>query len=380
KLTAREVRLIFDFERKASSKRGFLMVSRGYLGNALKCILGYSYALAESMGLDPPGIVMKTADREYTVTLRVDRVRETTKLEVAAKRRQDDGFTTFIVKFPKALGQDLSALKNIIFATSMVNPSRKISYNLFGEKATLGQVDSGKPLRRETSVLWYTEKQFLSLVKDFIKARPNTKLKEFIPLFRGYSSKKVIGEILQELSDANHHDSRGKGSVQFFPATPIKDLSEKDIIALFKILKARSKPIGKRSIRSVLGCVGEDLFEKVLVRYGWRRVRYVIMPAVRVECPELYCRGESCDNQDHVEFPYLVEVAVFDRKEDGEGLKVYQCVNFMASMEDVFSRIYNIPYHLGRAGVTEDMPVTVVAHLVCPVLKWLNYGKSVLDE
>jgi hypothetical protein len=52
----------------------------------------------------------------------------------------------------------------------------------------------------------------------------------------------------------------------------------------------------------------------------------------------------------------------------------------MASMEDVFSRIYNINYHLGRVGITEDTPVTVVAHLVCPVLKWLNYGKSGLSE
>jgi hypothetical protein len=83
----------------------------------------------------------------------------------------------------------------------------------------------------------------------------------------------------------------------------------------------------------------------------------------------------------HVEFPYLIELAVIDRKKDDqEGLKVYQCVNFMASMEDIFSRIYNINYHLGRVGISRDMPVTVVAHLVCPVLKWLNYGKSGLDE
>ncbi|RLI43212.1 hypothetical protein DRO69_09515 [Candidatus Bathyarchaeota archaeon] len=379
KLTAQEVRMIFDFEKKASSKRGFLMVSRGYLGNALKCILGYSYALAESKGLKPPAILVKTANREYTVTLTVDRIREATKLRVVTKRRRDDCLTTFVVRFPKDLEQDLSVLKDVIFATSMVNPTRRITYNLLGEKGTLGSADSGKPLRRETSVLWYTQKQFLSLVKDFVKARPDTKLKEFISLFRGFTSKKVVGEILQKLNSSNH-DSQGNGSVQFFPATPIKNLSEKKIIALFKVLKARSKPIGKRSIRSVLGCVGKDSFEKVRERYGWERLRYVMVSAVRVECVEFYCHGESCDSPDHVEFPYLVEVAVFGRKEDGEGVKVYQCVNFMASMEGVFSRIYDIPYHLGRAGVTKDTPVTVVAHLVCPVLKWLNYGKSALDE
>ena len=82
-----------------------------------------------------------------------------------------------------------------------------------------------------------------------------------------------------------------------------------------------------------------------------------------------------------MEFPYLIELAVFDRDEgDTEGLKVYQCVNFMASMEDIFSRIFDVKYRLGRVGITPDMPVTVVLHLVCPVLKWLNYGKSGLDE
>jgi len=52
----------------------------------------------------------------------------------------------------------------------------------------------------------------------------------------------------------------------------------------------------------------------------------------------------------------------------------------MASMEDVFAKIFNINYRLGRVGIRQDTPVTVVAHLVCPVLKWLNYGKSGLDE
>ena len=51
KLTLREIKLILDFENKASSKRGFLRVSRGYLGNALKCIFGYSYALASRRDL-----------------------------------------------------------------------------------------------------------------------------------------------------------------------------------------------------------------------------------------------------------------------------------------------------------------------------------------
>jgi hypothetical protein len=386
KLTVKELRLILDFENKASSKRGFLRVSRGYLGNALKCIFGYSYALAESKGLNPPDIVVKSANHEYTIVLKPDKVREVIKSKIGTAKRKDDGFTTFIVKFPKFDVREEhhpsrpSVLKDLIFATSMVNPSRKITYNIFGEEGSLGSAEGGNSIRNETSVLWYTGKQFLSLYKDFVRATPDAKLKGFIPLFRGFTSKKVIGEILQELTTAVNHDSKTSKYVQFLPATPIKDLSVNAIVALFKIMRAKAKPISKRSVKSVLGCIGEGSFEKLREQHGWQRLRYVIMPAIRVECPEYYHHDEHCDNLDHVEFPYLIELAVFDRKQDGEGLKVYQCVNFMASMEDLFSRIFDISYRLGMVGITEETPVTVVAHLVCPVLRWLNYGKSSLDE
>jgi len=136
------------------------------------------------------------------------------------------------------------------------------------------------------------------------------------------------------------------------------------VIALFRIMRAKAKPISKRSIKSVLGCVGEDSFERLREQHGWRRLRYVIMAARMVECHRRYVHElGDCDGLDHVDFPYLIELAIFDREDDGKGLKVYQCVNFMASMEDIFSRIFNINYRLGRV-----------------VLKWLNYGKSGLDE
>jgi hypothetical protein len=213
KLSLKEIKLILDFENKASSKRGFLRVSRGYLGNALKCILGYSYALAESRGLIRPDITVKSAGYEYRITLKPDRVKGIIDSEIVTTKRDDDGFTKFIVKFPKddinispsmkTHPSNPSVLKDLIFATAMVNPTRKISYNLFNiERGTLGSAQEGKALRQETSVLWYTRKQFEYLFEDFLRARPETHLKEFIPLFRGFTSKKVIGEILQNLNSS----------------------------------------------------------------------------------------------------------------------------------------------------------------------------------
>lgn len=383
KLSLEEVQMILDFESKASSKRGFLMVSRGYLGNALKCIFGYSYALAELQGLIPPDIIIKSADTEYQIALNPDRVNEVIKSEIKTIKRQDDGFTTFIVKFPTSsvtTEGTISVLLDLVLATSMVNPTRKVSYNLFDSlKDVVGSEQSSKPIRKETSLLWYTTKQFQALFNDFLRAKPETQLKEVISLFRGFTSKRVIGEILHNLGGSVNHDSQGS-PVQFFPATHISNLSEKAVSELFAIMKMKSKPITKRSIASVLGFVGKESLEKLQEREGWKRLRYVMIPGIRIECSKYYHDSNPCSNLDHVEFPFLVELAVFDRAEDGKGLKVYQCVNFMASMEDIFARIFDIQYRLGRVGITKETPITVVAHLVCPVLKWLNYGKSGLDE
>jgi len=389
KLSPEDIGRIVDFENKASSKRGFQRVSRGYLGNALKCIFGYSFALAESAGLDPPDILVKSVRYEYRIALKPDRVRGVINSDIVTTKRKDDGFTTFVVRFPKDDKKNKtnpespsspSALKDLIFATSMVNPTRKIIYNLFNsERGSLGSAEGGKALRQETSILWYTRKQFEALFEDFLRARPEAPLKEIIALFRGFTSKKIIGEILHDLNSHNH-DCRKNGNLQFFPVTPIEKLSREAIARLFDSLRARAKPIGKRSIPSILGAVGKEPFEDLCKRNGWK-LRYVMLPGIKIDCPEYHDNKKPCINENHVEFPFQIELAIFDRREDDrEGLKVYTCVNFMASMQDVFGQIFDIKYRLGRVSITEKSPVTVVAHLVCPVLRWRNFGKSDLDE
>lgn len=385
RLTLEDIKLVLDFENKASSKRGFLRVSRGYLGNALKCIFGYCYALAIDKNLEPPEVIIESGPYRYTVNLKVDRVNEKIESQVDRSEREYTEYTTVIIKLPtNPQTSNPTILRDVVFATSLVNPNRLIRYNFYDkEKGSLGCAeDNGTNLKQQTSVLWYKPKQFETLFNDFLRARPDTKLKEFIAMFRGFTSKKVIREILQQLNRHNH-DSEPIETVQFLPSTAIRDIPQAQVTLLFTIMKGMAKPISKRSIGAVLGCIGEKQFEALRKRHNWKRLRYTKIPAFRIECPHsgMYRHDlEKCSHKDHVEFPYLIELAVFDRQDDNQGLKVYQCVNFMASMEDIFSRIFNIKYRLGRVGITENMAVTVLLHLVCPVLKWLNYGKSGLDE
>ena len=93
-----ELELVLDFDNKASSKRGFLRVSRGYLGNALKCLFGYSYALAEAMELPPPEILVRSHEAEYTIILKPDRVREVIDSDIVTRETEDTGFNSFTLR------------------------------------------------------------------------------------------------------------------------------------------------------------------------------------------------------------------------------------------------------------------------------------------
>jgi hypothetical protein len=380
KLTREELQLILDFENKASSKRGFLRVSRGYLGNALKCLFGYSYALAESKGLSPPPVIVQSGGFCHKIVLKPDRVWEVIDSEIESTDASDDGLTMLTVKFPRDdVSLNPSALWDMVSATHMVNPDRTIIFRVNGRETILAGSGTRKPLRRETSLLWYNSKQFTDLFNDFLRTVPETKLGDFIALFRGFRrDNRMCQRKLQELNAGNHDSGRAENlQFAFSPGTPIRDLPAPVVGKLFALLKDEAKPIRRRSIPSVLGIVGEESFKRLCERNGWKNLRYIVLCGNRMECPEPNHDG-SCPNPDHVEFPCLIELAVLDRL-DQEGLKLYQCVNFMASTEDVFSRLYNIPYHLGRAGIGKDTSMTVVAHLVCPVLRWLSYGKSVLE-
>jgi hypothetical protein len=362
-------------------------------------------------GLKPQTLIVRSAGREYSVSVKVDRTFEKAEPDVRMRRVRDDGLTTFTVKLPMGLGEDIESLEELLHATSMVNPSRRITYNLLGKENSLGSPQGFQPLERETAVQWYSYKQFEELFKDYVKAKPDAKLSEFISIFRGFARTKTIIEVINETNKALHAQAVGQNSISkkesgdtdeititqgegsaFLEmekeATPltlytsIKDVARapQALRQLLKTMKAKAKPIPKRSVaRYILKPVGRESYEKLCAQNGWRNLRYVRLVGFKGECPRCYNGDLACTELDHVEFPFMVEVAVFDR-DDAEGLKVYQCVNFMASMEDVFKGLFDVSYRLGRVGINAETPVTVVVHIVCPVLRWLDYGKTSIGE
>jgi hypothetical protein len=376
-----DLELILDFENKASSKRGFLQVSRGILGNALKCIFGYTYALAESRRLVPQPITISSGVVTYPISIKPNKIGQVIESQIIEQPRIDDGFTSVQVCFPanrdRALSECVKELRSKIVGSAIVNPTRKISFNLFGEEATIGMAQEGNEIRQETSVLWYNAKQFIELFEDYLRTSPDSHLKNFIGMFRGFSRKAAIRDILHEVNGSNVDAEAQK--MQFVPSLPLKDLSDQAVRRLFSVMKGKSKAISKRSIPDVLGCVGQENFEKLRQQHGWPRSRYVQLIGIKRLCPNPYHSSEPCENLDHVELPYLVELAIIDRN-DHEGLQLYEAVNFMASSHHVFSSMFDIQYRLGRVGIAQSSHVTIIVHVVSPVLPWLNYGKTSLGD
>ncbi|MBL7080774.1 hypothetical protein ISS39_10665 [Candidatus Bathyarchaeota archaeon] len=387
RITLEDVKLILDFSNKASSKRGLLQVSRGAHGNALKSLFGYGYVLAEEAELTPPEAHVSSHGETFGIRISPNRVSQEIEHEITVEQTPQTECNAFTFRFPvdrimlrTVTGQETGEptleaqrLYDHILATAMVNPERRIIYDLWGiHVGTFGEPCEAGSLRKDTSALWYEPDEFTELLYDYARARPETQLKEFISLFRGFTAKKIQREILHSLRDSPNHDSQTSENVQFFPGTPVRDLSPSEAERLYGILRSMAKAVTKRSTSKTLGCVGKERFEAVKEREGWTGMKYD-MKEDRVEP----LKGRSGEPLSHASYPFLIELAVFDRApDDAEGPKVYSCVNFMASDDALFSRLFNVEQRLGQVGITPETPVTVVVHLVCPVLKWLNYAKT----
>lgn len=375
-----DLELILDFENKASSKRGLRQISRGMLGNALKSIFGYSFALSEDKGLVEPSITVESGKFQYKTKLKPDIVNQKIDHEpIDTIERLDNGLTTITVGFPseKTIDELKIVLKNKIIGTSMVNPCRIINYNIYGEEGVLGTAEETTVGEVETVISWYNLKKFTELAEDYIRVRPEIKVKDYIALFKWFSRQLAIKDILFELNRRNLDSQNGR-HMQFVPSTPLKNFSRQDMVQLLEIMKTQSKPINKRSTPNLLGHVGEHSFERIQQQHGWPKLRYIRLCGMNISCPEHWHTG-PCRNLDHVESPYLVELAIFDRN-DTEGLKVHQAVNFMDSSHDLLHSMFNLQFRLGRVGITESSSITIVAHVVSPIPPWTNYGKTALGN
>ena len=100
KITLEDVKLLLDFSNKASSKRGLMRVARGIHGNALKCVFGYGYALAEAAELAPPEAQVSSHGETFRIRIAPDRVSQEILHEVTVEETPQTEYNAFAFRFP----------------------------------------------------------------------------------------------------------------------------------------------------------------------------------------------------------------------------------------------------------------------------------------
>ena len=310
KLTPKVIDQIFDFDNKASSNRGLMRLSRGRIGNALKCIFGFSYISAELKNLPIPSIIIESGASKFTITLSHDNVRMNSP-SIQISKRIDRG-TVISVKFPVQNYLDTKEIERTIEATALVNPTKKITYEFMGKETVYENIADGKDPIQETSALWYKLEEFTELFLDYAASCPDLTLKRFITsMFRGFQSHEATYPFLQDPLYKNGAD------------TLLTKVSREGIEKLYANMKALTKPIDdSRTVKSVLGIVGKEAFEKRCEKNGWTLCDngYSLNIGVAYDCRVSMEEHEDCKDLSHVEYPFALEIAKILRPEDNKGL------------------------------------------------------------
>lgn len=408
KFTKEDLLKILDYDHASSSKRGLFTKRPGCKGNASKAKFTLSCVLAEEAGVAPPPIIVKSGPKQFSFTLSRNILRQKIDYDLKEEDRDDDGFTIVEVIFAQKNLDSITAilirssLYRMISGVHLFAPWLTIDYEIPGTISTLkASANKLRDQKEKTSALFYTQVQLRKLLLEYVLTTPKLKYKKLCnELFRDFSKEAPL-ENLQNWSsftlESKNPIYAKIPDVALKPDPAMSEIPAELFDAIALAMKYQSNPIQKRSIPSFLlpypvdvrnpneiPRVREESIRKVAEANGWSNMRYKMEALSIIRCPygsEPH-RIQECQEPNHVEFPVILEIAAFDHsQEDGQGLQVFEGVNYMSSLEShLFERVYSIATHLIKAGVSESTPLTLLIHLVTPVQDcWLNEGKTDID-
>lgn len=211
-----------------------------------------------------------------------------------------------------------------------------------------------------TSAHWYTPEQLRALMAACVTAErsggsPRT-VRDFIGEFRGLSStvkRKRILARLPHLAGLSLGDCVQDG-----------DIDPGVVSALLQAMRAETNPVKPAD----LGILGKTHVEGWLARQGG------VTPTIR------YQRVSGVDESTGL--PFVFEFA-FGARNDDECRRLYIGINSAPTLVDPFRSLtrYGVSLEglLNQHYVVSDAPVTCIAHLTCPHLRFTDRGKSALE-
>ena len=340
-----------DYAIRVSDKTGYVSPSRGQQGNALKTVWAAPFVATGNGWIE-----VETAAYRRVVRVTLDRIAQVPRLECSDAGPPDVKTGTRIVVHWRGIARSLTNYDppdfySVVCATADFNPHCTLTATAPGLHKTFPATAPGwahwRP-DRPTAPHWYTPERLRALVALLLHTEQRTgkarSVNEFIREFHGLSGTAKAKAVAQtaNLTGAMLRDLVHAG-----------DVDMPRLSALLAALRDAARPVKP----DALGLLGQDHCAVQLQRYG--------------VAPDSIEYRRAMGEADGL--PYCLEVA-FGVKRDGMPTRTLRVgINFSPALGQPFAVLDTA---LTEARCTQWDPVALLVHLVCPLVKFTDRGKT----
>jgi hypothetical protein len=348
-----------DYLVRVSDKSFYVSPTRGQLGNALKCVWAAPFVANGEHGL----IEVMTRGVTYGVDVKLNHLVQEPELKLFQKPGFVKNGTLVKIHWP-GVASYLVERRHVDFYNSYPSIGDIVSgFACFNPHLTIRlrgaleiervKTDWQKSKPDDlTSPHWYNADRLKALIGAYIKTdteggRSRT-VREFVAEFRGLSAtarQKAVTESAR-LSGAYLTDLLDKDQIR-------TDL----VSSLLAAMQKESRPVKPLA----LGAVGEEHLKNHMIE------RCGVQPeSIKYKRAAGVTKG----------VPYLWEFAFGIHKEDTQSANVIVGLNWTPTLKNPIRELLKL---LGENRVDSHDPVVLVVHLACPVMPFMDRGKSVLS-
>jgi len=364
-LSRENLEKILDFSRFSSSKYYQKKPQRGYMGNALKAIIGIPFAFAKLHGHVPH---VKVISNGFCHTIRLKVIQsDNVTVNIESKETEVNGTTVqvFLPALNKYWGWNKHYL-DLIKSYSIFNPAVSFTISLQREQEHItrsypGEESPLKTFKGKPSIHWCTVEE----LRRYILALEETtsiSVDQFISSFFGFSTKARREEILNPIN--------------ITPETDLSEISQDKVDQIYDAMVSSRKPpkpeqltqIGEKQLLSKITIAYS---EPLKYKYKFTATDYLI---------------------DGVSYPSKIEVliAAIDMNTLSErrvvvGINQTPTLNnplrntiFTGSKKKNSIR-HGVHAFLDSLNIKEKDPVLVLIHISTPNPSYENYGKTQLN-
>ncbi len=380
---AKLIPIAFDLSEYVSDKAPYNRPSRGQQGNALKTLIGIPYALhyelyGDYFQINKP-LVIKTEEWTHEISFEIDEIRQRVRLMHRPQQNSSLNGTRIKVtidRFVQERPRTLEDLHSWARRFALFNPHVTFHWRVrmsLSEEPTIWDFTANPTWHSlftdVTPVHWYEYTQLRELLLTLERERgPEMPLLQVLQMFAGFTpSEDPTGEHVSGLCDRLGLQTIGDLRL-------ISDHTQTLRNGLWQAMLRKGRKISAEQ----LGGIGEPHLTKILNDF------------FLLEKPPLYRRVVHDDLLDPTH-PFVLEL-VLTRLPDGSKRIIWTGLNYTPTYEDPFlSRLLNPPIlneeqvfgldgFLDAYGQTENQPVLLAMHLICPNIAYQDFSKTIIES